>query len=122
MRGVRLRCQSATPRGVPCMPPEEQSGLRINNYDFELSPEEVARGDHRLRVGGMWDEIGKIQFDYLVAQGLRPDSYLLDVGCGSLRGGIHFIDYLEPHHYFGIDSNQSLVQAGLTVEIPAAGL
>lgn len=67
---------------------------------------------YRSAVGGLWEEIGKLQFDFLVEQGLRPDHYLLDVGCGSLRGGINFIRYLEPGHYFGIDISERLLDAG----------
>lgn len=67
---------------------------------------------HKEAVGGLWEEIGRLQFDFLVRHGLRPHHYLLDVGCGSLRGGIHFVSYLEPGHYFGIDKNKALLQAG----------
>ncbi|RLI53090.1 MAG: hypothetical protein DRO93_14110 [Candidatus Thorarchaeota archaeon] len=67
---------------------------------------------YRIAVGGMWEEIGKLQFDYLVKEGLEREDYFLDVGCGSLRGGIHFIRYLKPGHYFGIDINQRLLDAG----------
>ncbi len=67
----------------------------------------------RGMVGGRWDEIGKLQFDFLRAQGLRPEHRFLDVGCGSLRGGMHFVPYLEPGQYYGIDRNQRLLDAGL---------
>jgi SAM-dependent methyltransferase len=63
-------------------------------------------------VGGMWDEMGRLQFDYMVSRGLRPDHYLLDVGCGALRGGVRFLPYLLPRHYFGIDINQEILDAG----------
>ena len=39
---------------------------------------------HRLATGGHWDEEGAWVFDFLRRQGLRPDHYMLDVGCGSL--------------------------------------
>jgi SAM-dependent methyltransferase len=66
-------------------------------------------------VGGMWDEIGKLQFEFLVREGLKPEHLLLDVGCGSLRGGVHFVRYLEPGRYFGIDMNKALLDAGWSV-------
>jgi SAM-dependent methyltransferase len=65
--------------------------------------------------------MGKKQFEYLVDQGLQPDHHFLDVGCGSLRGGVHFIRYLEPGHYFGLDIQQRLLDAGRE-ELEAAGL
>jgi SAM-dependent methyltransferase len=78
-------------------------------------------GRHRSAVGGMWDEVGQLQFEFLVSEGLAPESHLLDMGCGSLRGGIHFISHLEPGHYFGIDRNPRLLAAGET-ELERAGV
>jgi len=77
---------------------------------------------HRKTVGGMWDQIGKLQFDFLVTNGMLPNHYLLDVGCGSLRGGVHAIGYLKKAHYFGIDKNQDLINAGWNIELPKYGL
>ncbi|MBU1129951.1 class I SAM-dependent methyltransferase, partial [Patescibacteria group bacterium] len=67
---------------------------------------------YKKNIGGMWEKIGKLQFNFLIRQGLQPKDYLLDIGCGSLRGGIHFINYLEPKHYYGIDLLQNLLDAG----------
>jgi SAM-dependent methyltransferase len=61
---------------------------------------------HRGTVRGtdaFWDYLGKLQLDYLVEQGLKPEHHVLDVGCGPLRAGVHFIGFLEPGHYAGID-------------------
>lgn len=77
---------------------------------------------HRNAVGGLWEEIGKLQFDFLVARGLKPEHYFLDVGCGSLRGGIHFIQYLERGHYFGIDKSKELLDAGRNIELKRCNL
>lgn len=91
-------------------------------YDPQLTDEEIAGGSHRGAVGGLWDEMGRWQFDLLVRNGLKPSHRLLDVGCGALRGGIHFIRYLEPGNYYGIDINASLIKAGREIELPRAGL
>ena len=93
----------------------------INAYFKELSLEEIQERVHRNFVGGLWDEIGKLQFDFLIKQGLKASDNLLDVGCGCLRGGIHFIDYLEKNNYCGLDINKSLIEAG-KFEIDGAGL
>jgi SAM-dependent methyltransferase len=77
---------------------------------------------HREQVGGLWDEMGRLQIDFLRAAGLRPSDTLLDVGCGSLRGGVHFVRYLEPGRYHGIDKDAGLIRAGLQIELPRAGL
>lgn len=73
--------------------------------------------DYRLAVGGMWDIIGPLQFDFLKCQGLRPHHRLLDIGCGSMRAGRFFIAYLEPGHYFGLDTDELLVREGIKREI-----
>ena len=79
----------------------------------------VKRAGHRKYVGGMWDEIGQLQFDFLLSQGLRPEHYLLDVACGALRLGVKAIPYLEPGHYLGIEKEKALVDAGLEKELDA---
>ncbi len=91
-------------------------------YDREMIAGEVARGEHRKMVGGLWEELGLLQFTCLQSNGLKPGHTLLDIGCGCLRGGVHFARYLEPGHYFGIDANQSLIDAGRQVELVAEGL
>jgi len=80
----------------------------------------IARIGHRQYVGGNWEAIGALQFNFLVAQGMAPDSYLLDIACGALRLGVHAIPYLEPGHYLGIEKERGLVEAGLAKELGAA--
>lgn len=77
--------------------------------------------DHRNTIGGLWDVIGQLQFDFLVQQGLQSHHVLLDVGCGSLRGGQHYIRYLNAGQYVGVDLDQDLLDAG-QVEITQQGL
>lgn len=84
----------------------------VNQYWQQLDDADIHQGVHRLFVGGMWEEIGTLQFQFLCQQGLRPEHALLDVGCGSLRGGIHFVPYLNTGNYYGLDINASLIEAG----------
>ena len=77
---------------------------------------------HRAAVGGLWEEIGRLQLEFLVSQGLKPGHRVLDVGCGSLRGGIHLIRYLDPGGYVGVDKNPQLLAAGRDIELRRAGL
>lgn len=91
-------------------------------YERQLRASEIAIGEHRRRVGGLWEQIGELQFNFLKEAGLLSCHRLLDVGCGALRGGVHFIRYLDPGNYFGIDMNESLIRAGREVELPKAGL
>ena len=83
---------------------------------------EVELGHHRRLIGDLWEEMGQKQLDFLIGEGLRPEHKLLDVGCGALRGGLHFIRYLDVGNYVGIDINQSLLDAGYEIELAQCGL
>jgi SAM-dependent methyltransferase len=87
------------------------------DYAEPFTAEELRAGAHRARAGGLWEELGGLQLDFLVAAGLVPESRLLDVGCGPLRGGVHFVRYLAAERYFGIDVNESLLDAGYELEL-----
>ncbi|ADE16693.1 Methyltransferase type 12 [Nitrosococcus halophilus Nc 4] len=82
---------------------------------------ELKPGDENYRayVGRVehYDLISALQFSLLGLLGLRESHYLLDVGCGSLRGGRLFIPYLQPSRYFGIEPNRWLVEEGINQEI-----
>jgi SAM-dependent methyltransferase len=106
------------------MPEPPRRGLSAEDefYRRPLTAAEVAAGRHRDHVGGLWEELGTWQFDLLIADGLRPADRVLDLGCGCLRGGVRFVAWLEPGGYYGIDCNASLLDAGLAIELPRAGL
>jgi SAM-dependent methyltransferase len=57
-----------------------------------------------------------------VDRGLEPHHYLLDVGCGPLRGGIRFIRYLDPGHYYGVEKDAAVLEEARRVELPRYGL
>jgi hypothetical protein len=88
------------------LPPDDENGIKAIG--------------HRVWVGGLWDEIGKLQFDFLIAQGLKPNHVLLDIACGSLRGGRLLIPYLDAGNYLGIEQHKALIDAGLQQEIDPA--
>lgn len=52
----------------------------------------------------LWKMKRDFQIQFLQAMGLMPEQYLLDLGCGTLRGGIPLITYLQDGHYFGIET------------------
>lgn len=82
----------------------------------------VADGQHRAVIGGLWDELGKLQRDFLVSEGLKPHHAFIDMGCGSLRAGVPLTNYLDPGRYYGVDISADLLDAGYQREIRPAGL
>lgn len=75
------------------------------NYRADVGPEKK------------YDVIGAHQFFVLIKEGLRDTHKLLDIGCGSLRGGRLFIPYLKKGNYFGIEPNQELLAEGIEREL-----
>lgn len=68
--------------------------------------------DPQMATGGKWGLVGKLQFDFLCKHGLRPQHRMLDIGCGTLRGGQHFIRYLDSAHYVGMDISPKVISLG----------
>ncbi|MDD9819408.1 MAG: class I SAM-dependent methyltransferase [Nitrospira sp.] len=68
-----------------------------------------------------WKTKRDFQIRFLKAMGLAPDHYLLDIGCGTLRGGIPLIKYLRHSHYCGIDVRKQVLDEGRK-ELQESGL
>lgn len=94
----------ARPKFFGGLLPEGKIGLKLIGY--------------RNYVGGMWDEIGELQFKYLVSRGLNPNHCFMDVGCGALRGGVRFIEYLDEGNYLGFDKEKKLIEIGKKKVLP----
>ena len=99
-------------------------GIRFINKLFHNARVHIKHGKkgieqigHRAYVGGMWDEIGFLQFNFLLQKGLEKSHTLLDLGCGSLRAGVHFIKFLDPGNYIGIDKEDLLIDLGIKDEL-----
>ena len=90
--------------------------------DPKVVSDQILRGRYRDVIGGRWDELGQLQLDFMVSAGLEPHHVLLDIGCGSLRGGVKFIPYLAPGNYWGVDKNDALLRVGYDLELRRAGL
>ena len=73
-------------------------------------PRGVKKVGHRRYVGGLWDEMGRMQFEFLTSRGLQSYHTLIDVACGSLRAGVHLIPYLERHEGVALKMVEILCQ------------
>jgi len=70
-----------------------------------------ARKRHAL-VGAsyLWEFKREFQIRFLKDAGLSPGHYLMDVGCGTLRGGIPTIAFLDEGHYYGIEVRNAVLK------------
>lgn len=74
----------------------------------------------------LWEMKRRFQLQFLQSRGLRPEHRLVDIGCGTLRGGIPIIAYLEAGHYYGVEARSNAIreahkeldEAGLTGKRP----
>ncbi|MGF6931015.1 SAM-dependent methyltransferase [Paraburkholderia sp. UCT70] len=89
-----------------------------------MQPKDPVMGDrnHRAWVGppDYYDRLGAVQFVTLLLLGLREDHLLLDIGCGSLRGGKFPLIYLNPDRYFGIEPEEWCLREGIKAELGSA--
>jgi hypothetical protein len=94
-------------------PPQPDLGL-----DFPPG----SREHYRARVShpSEYDYLAAVQFEFMYRLGLREQHSLLDVGCGSVRGGRLFIPYLLPGNYFGIETESWPIEAGIEHELGAS--
>jgi SAM-dependent methyltransferase len=60
-----------------------------------------------------FERVGRLQLITLLRAGIYPQSKVLDIGCGCLRGGYWLIHFLAPGHYCGIEPNRTMLEAGL---------
>ncbi|MFD0319132.1 class I SAM-dependent methyltransferase [Streptomyces flavalbus] len=94
----------------------------VMRSDTRADPDAAVGSRSRKR----WLALGALQFDYLLGHGLRPEHRLLEIGCGNLRAGWRFIEYLDPGHYHGVDispdilfaAQDTLVSQGLQDRLP----
>jgi SAM-dependent methyltransferase len=83
-------------------------------HEVILSKEEIEQQGYKQYLGGgeqKWESRGAFQLYFLQKMGLQPHHGLLDVGCGPLRAGEHFIRYLNQGRYVGVDYNKYFIRS-----------
>lgn len=78
---------------------------------YQQHMDDMVRHDPKAAIGSLWEEVGRLQIDYLRDHGLRPTDRLFDLGCGTLRAGRHLIRYLDKGGYTGMDMSAEAIAA-----------
>jgi hypothetical protein len=71
-----------------------------------------------IYLGGLpenFESGGRKQIITLLSQGMNPNSKVLDIGCGCLRGGYWCIHFLDEGCYFGIEPNIEMLNGGIRI-------
>ncbi|NBW87081.1 MAG: class I SAM-dependent methyltransferase [Planctomycetia bacterium] len=70
---------------------------------------------------GAWEQKRHYQVAFLRRMGLQSCQTLLDLGCGTLRGGIPLIGHLDPGNYVGVEVRPEVLAEG-RLELAESGL
>jgi predicted TPR repeat methyltransferase len=71
---------------------------------------EQARRHALVGPKSQWQFKRDFQIEFLRNAGLQPSDRFLDLGCGTLRGGIPLIDYLGAGRYTGVDVRPETIE------------
>lgn len=80
----------------------------VMRHDTARNPEAAVGSKRHDR----WLALGQMQFDYLREHGLAPEHRMLEIGCGNLRAGRLFVDYLDEGNYYGLDISPDIIFSG----------
>jgi len=117
---VVARLQALAASVTPALPWESLAFFHRHQYKAQtheyLKPEEVSTPPHKPR---------RVADVLYYGPDLRPDwngslprdATVLDVGCGSGRNGLFFVDYLEPARYYGFDSDAFSIESFVQLEL-----
>lgn len=97
-------------------------GEEGNNHTAFPCPGELLVEEHHSNYGEPWAG-GRDVYEFLAeAAHLAPESRVLEIGCGTLRVGLHFIRYLNPEHFHCLERDELSLMAAFRYELPSQGL
>ncbi|GMP60697.1 hypothetical protein CsSME_00023451 [Camellia sinensis var. sinensis] len=97
-------------------------GEESNNHTALPCPGELLVEEHHSNYGEPWAG-GRDVFEFLAdSVHLSPDARVLEIGCGTLRVGLHFIRYLNPGHFHCLERDELSLMAAFRYELPSQGL
>ena len=82
------------------------------NPDYSTLYEDHAKtADPAASIGdGDFEAVGRLELAILKLEGLRPESSLLDFGCGVGRLALQAIPYLNSGDYLGLDISPTMIE------------
>lgn len=86
------------------------------------SDDDLSRAWHRLRHGPAWAATGQWWADLLDREGVQPEHFVLDLGCGSLGLGRLLLPRLSQSRYWGYEPDRDLLFDGIAIELARAGI
>uniref|UniRef100_A0A1J3DRT2 Methyltransferase type 12 domain-containing protein n=1 Tax=Noccaea caerulescens TaxID=107243 RepID=A0A1J3DRT2_NOCCA len=97
-------------------------GEEATNHTALPCPGELLVEEHHSNYGEPWAG-GRDVFEFLAeAAQLKPNARVLEIGCGTLRVGLHFIRYLNPGNFHCLEKDELSLMAALRYELPSQGL
>lgn len=97
-------------------------GPEANNHTALPCPGELLVEEHHSNYGEPWAG-GRDVFEFLAeASHITPNSHVLEIGCGTLRVGLHFIRYLNPENFHCLERDELSLMAAFRYELPSQGL
>lgn len=85
-------------------------------------PGELLVEEHHSNYGEPWAG-GRDVFEFLAQfSHITPDAHVLEIGCGTLRVGLHFIRFLKRGHYHCLERDELSMMAAFRYELPSQGL
>ncbi|KAK9084118.1 hypothetical protein Scep_030589 [Stephania cephalantha] len=93
-----------------------------SNHTAMPCPGELLVEEHHSNYGEPWAG-GRDVFEFLAKSvQLKQDSFVLEIGCGTLRVGLHFIRYLNSHRFHCIERDELSLITAFQYELPSHGL
>lgn len=77
-------------------------------WEFKGSSEEAV-----IFSGANGGYEARMQYEFMLKQGLKPEHRFLDLGCGALRGTIRLVDYLADGNFYGSDISIGLLKEAI---------
>ena len=90
----------------------KKSFLGVRRVIGRLIKTKQERRHAMVGASNVWKQARAFQFQFLKEQGLQKTDTFLDIGCGTLRGGIPLIDYLVTGNYYGMDVRDEVLKEG----------